>query len=79
MCGTFSDWKKIPMVKSHKDFVALINLPVGEHQYKFMVDDQWMHDANQPTVKNEIGTKNNVIKVIEVSVLPILIFKQTIR
>jgi len=63
VCGTFSDWKKIPMVKSHKDFVALINLPVGEHQYKFMVDDQWMHDANQPTVNNEIGTKNNVIKI----------------
>ena len=34
VCGTFSDWKKIPMVKSQKDFVALIDLPVGEHQYK---------------------------------------------
>ena len=32
VCGTFSEWKPIPMVKSQKDFVALIDLPVGEHQ-----------------------------------------------
>jgi len=63
VCGTFSDWKPIPMVKSQKDFVALIDLPVGEHQYKFLVDEEWVHDANQPAVKNEIGSKNNVIKI----------------
>jgi len=63
VCGSFSEWKKIPMVKSQKDFVALINLPVGEHQYKFLVDDEWLHDTNQPAVKNEIGSKNNVIKI----------------
>jgi len=51
------------MVKSQKDFVALIDLPVGEHQYKFFVDDTWTHDSNLPTVKNEMGTKNNVIKI----------------
>lgn len=63
ICGTFSDWKRIPMVKSQKDFVALIDLPVGEHQYKFVVDDEWVLDHNQPTVKDEEGTKNNVIKI----------------
>ncbi len=31
VCGTFSNWKKIPMVKSQKDFVALI----GEHRFSF--------------------------------------------
>lgn len=38
--GTFSDWKPIPMVKSHGDFVTIIDLPEGEHQYKFYVDDE---------------------------------------
>lgn len=63
VCGTFSNWKKIPMVKSQKDFVALIDLPVGEHQYKFFVDETWTHDSNLPTVRNELGSKNNVIKI----------------
>jgi len=63
VCGTFSEWKKIPMVKSQKDFVALIDLPVGDHQYKFMVDGDWIHDSNQPTVNTEEGTKNNVIQI----------------
>ena len=51
------------MVKSQKDFVALIDLPVGDHQYKFVVDGDWVHDTSQPTVATDEGTKNNVIQV----------------
>lgn len=43
--GTFSEWKAIPMVKSHGDFVTIIDLPEGEHEYKFYVDGEWKHDA----------------------------------
>lgn len=32
------------MVKSHGDFVTIIDLPEGEHQYKFYVDGEWKHD-----------------------------------
>lgn len=42
--GTFSDWTPLPMVKSHGDFVTIIDLPEGEHQYKFCVDGEWKHD-----------------------------------
>nr|ALS04438.1 AGAP008195-PA [Acartia pacifica] len=63
VCGTFSEWAKIPMVKSQKDFVALIDLPVGEHQYKFMVDGQMVHDNNLPTVNTDQGDKNNYIQI----------------
>jgi hypothetical protein len=42
--GTFNDWKTLPMVKSHGDFVTIIDLPEGEHQYKFFVDGEWRHD-----------------------------------
>ena len=52
------------MVKSQKDFVALIDLPVGEHQYKFLVDGEHMHDEKLPTVNTKDGHKNNLIQVI---------------
>lgn len=42
--GTFTEWKTLPMVKSHGDFVTIIDLPEGEHQYKFFVDGEWKHD-----------------------------------
>lgn len=42
--GTFSEWKTIPMVRSHGDFVTIIDLPEGDHQYKFCVDGEWKHD-----------------------------------
>ncbi|VEL16506.1 unnamed protein product, partial [Protopolystoma xenopodis] len=46
--GTFNGWKaKIPMVKSKHNFYTIIDLPEGEHQYKFIVDGQWKLDHNQ--------------------------------
>ncbi|EEC15614.1 5-AMP-activated protein kinase, beta subunit, putative [Ixodes scapularis] len=39
--GTFTNWKPIPMVHSHGDFVVILDVPEGDHQYKFMVDGQW--------------------------------------
>lgn len=42
--GTFSEWKVLPMVRSHGDFVTIIDLPEGDHEYKFYVDGEWRHD-----------------------------------
>jgi len=61
--GTFSNWKTIPMVKSHGDFVTIVDLPEGEHEYKFLVDGEWMHDPTEPQTDNGIGSKNNIITV----------------
>lgn len=61
--GTFSEWKTIPMVKSHGDFVTIIDLPEGEHQYKFCVDGEWKNDPRSKVVENENGYKNNQILV----------------
>ena len=58
VAGTFSKWEKIPMVKSQKDFVALVDLPVGEHQFKYFVDQKWTHDQGLPTTSNEVPSKN---------------------
>ncbi|XP_026281601.1 5'-AMP-activated protein kinase subunit beta-1 isoform X3 [Frankliniella occidentalis] len=61
--GTFTEWKVIPMVKSHGDFVTIIDLPEGEHQYKFMVDGEWKHDPSVKIIHNDVGTKNNMVSV----------------
>lgn len=34
-------------LQSHNDFVAILDLPEGEHQYKFFVDGQWVHDISE--------------------------------
>ncbi|KAK0079512.1 hypothetical protein PV325_001165 [Microctonus aethiopoides] len=61
--GTFSEWKTLPMVKSHGDFVTIIDLPEGEHQYKFCVDGEWRHDPGLRIVDNGSGAKNNLVSV----------------
>ncbi|XP_072030915.1 5'-AMP-activated protein kinase subunit beta-2-like [Amphiura filiformis] len=62
--GSFNNWRsKIPMNKSHGDFTAIVDLPEGEHQYKFHVDGSWVHDTKQPIQSNEFGTVNNMVKV----------------
>lgn len=61
--GTFSDWRSLPMVRSHGDFVTIIDLPEGDHQYKFCVDGEWKHDPKLKNIDNDIGTKNNLVSV----------------
>ncbi|XP_054837246.1 5'-AMP-activated protein kinase subunit beta-2 [Eublepharis macularius] len=62
--GSFNNWStKIPLIKSHNDFVAILDLPEGEHQYKFFVDGQWVHDPNEPVITSQMGTINNLIHV----------------
>uniref|UniRef100_A0A3B3TBL2 Protein kinase AMP-activated non-catalytic subunit beta 2 n=2 Tax=Paramormyrops kingsleyae TaxID=1676925 RepID=A0A3B3TBL2_9TELE len=64
IAGSFNNWStKIPLNKSHNDFVAILDLPEGEHQYKFFVDGQWMHDPSEPVVTSQLGTINNLIHV----------------
>ncbi|KAG2461823.1 AAKB2 kinase, partial [Polypterus senegalus] len=64
IAGSFNNWStKIPLNKSHNDFVAILDLPEGEHQYKFFVDGQWVHDPSEPVVTSQLGTINNLIQV----------------
>ncbi|KAM8849384.1 5'-AMP-activated protein kinase subunit beta-2 isoform 1-T3 [Spinachia spinachia] len=64
IAGSFNNWStKIPLNKSHNDFVAILDLPEGEHQYKFFVDGQWVHDSSEAVVTSQLGTINNLIHV----------------
>ncbi|XP_039078555.1 LOW QUALITY PROTEIN: 5'-AMP-activated protein kinase subunit beta-1-like [Hyaena hyaena] len=58
---SFNNWSKLPLTRSHNNFnnfVAILDLPEGEHQYKFFVDGQWTHDPSEPIVTSQLGTVN---------------------
>ncbi|XP_062310888.1 5'-AMP-activated protein kinase subunit beta-1b [Osmerus eperlanus] len=62
--GSFNNWAtKIPLNKSQNNFVAIMDLPEGEHQYKFCVDGQWTLDPTGAVITTKTGTVNNVIQV----------------
>ncbi|KAF3696091.1 5'-AMP-activated protein kinase subunit beta-1 [Channa argus] len=62
--GSFNNWaSKIPLNRSQKNFVAIVDLPEGEHQYKFCVDGQWTLDPTGAVMTSKTGTVNNVIHV----------------
>jgi len=64
LIGTFTNWQeKVPMVKSDGDHVAIVDLPEGEHQYKFVIDNKWEHDPNQSCIDDNFNGKNNVVMV----------------
>ena len=50
------------MNRSTKDFVAIVDLQEGEHEYKFFADGEWVTDKAVETIENPEGTKNNVIR-----------------
>ncbi|VDL77974.1 unnamed protein product [Nippostrongylus brasiliensis] len=58
ICGSWDGWRqKIPLVKSANDF--------SHHEYKFMVDNKWVVDDNQPKTNNNLGGENNVMSIDE--------------
>jgi hypothetical protein len=40
---------------SHGDFYTIINLPEGDHQYKFSVDGTWQHNASEVNKTKILG------------------------
>ena len=67
LVGNFNDWdqKRHPMQNDGNGLWSkTVMLPKGSHQYKFLVDNQWMQDPdNDKLAPNEFGTHNNVIDV----------------
>ncbi|XP_076442626.1 5'-AMP-activated protein kinase subunit beta-2-like isoform X2 [Babylonia areolata] len=64
VAGSFNSWKgKIPLAKSHGDFYTIVDLPEGEHEYKFYVDGQWVLNPHEPSSPNGVGNQNNKVLV----------------
>ena len=62
--GTFNDWQKLRMNKSAKDFVAIVELAEGNHEYKFLVDGEWVNDPNSPVVETSTGERSDSSTVV---------------
>lgn len=66
--GSFDNWKaKIPLVRSHGDFYTIVDLPEGEHQYKFLVDGQWQCDNKE--VRYNFSIKSALYRVFLIFLL----------
>lgn len=68
LAGTFNRWDPgtTPLGRVGDDGVwtVTLGLPVGQHQYAFVVDGQrWVVDPAAPAVDDGFGRKNNVVSV----------------
>jgi 1,4-alpha-glucan branching enzyme len=69
LAGDFNDWNPTGrrMVKGKGGtFRARLQLPPGRYEYKFVVDDAWVLDAEAPEhATNSFGSINSVVVVAD--------------
>ena len=68
LVGDFTDWEARPipmdrMKPRSRTFGAIVDLPPGTYQYKYIVDGEWVEDPKADSVPNEFGTSNSVITI----------------
>src|SRR5688572_550355 len=66
--GSFCDWRTDahPLKKDKRGvWKATVSLPLGRHEYRFVVDGNWRDDPECPErVANSYGTENCVLHVL---------------
>ena len=64
VAGDFSEWEPVRMRKRDGAFAVTVPLDAGNHQYKFILNDQWQTDPdNEHCAVSELGTVNSVAMV----------------
>jgi 1,4-alpha-glucan branching enzyme len=67
LVGDFTQWEKSPIsLRKAADGIwrITVELPPGEHHYRFLVDGQWRDDPESVwRVQNPYGTQNSVRQV----------------
>ncbi|MCF7918836.1 MAG: glycogen-binding domain-containing protein [Candidatus Cloacimonetes bacterium] len=67
LAGSFNDWSTTadPMQKqSDGSWMVIMDLPEGSHSYKFVIDGNWMYDAENPlTIDDGYGGSNSLVEV----------------
>ena len=60
--GSFCNWKQFFLMKKNSEgkFLLTLDLPKGNHQYKFKVDNQWKFNDKFPICNNS-GNINNYL------------------
>lgn len=64
VAGSFNNWNQSQYLfaKVGGQWVCKINLPPGKHEYKFIVDGDWLIDpGNDNTQRDERGHENSII------------------
>ncbi len=64
LAGSFNDWNAgaAPMTRSADGvWTIVVPLTAGEHQYKFVVDGQWVADPENPVTGGDFG--NSLVKI----------------
>ena len=68
VAGSFNDWQQQPLTpgsgKGTVKFSRILFLTPGTHQYKFVINGEWLLDPTcQETVPNEHGNQNSLLQV----------------
>lgn len=68
LAGTFNNWNtathRLTWKNGIRKHTTTILLPVGRHEYKFVVDNAWQCDPACPDrAPNQQGTLNSVIEI----------------
>jgi hypothetical protein len=65
LAGDFTDWKAkaIEMKKEKGVWFCSLEIPKGEHQYKFIVEDVWVTDPKNPLIARENKNINSKLIV----------------
>lgn len=68
IAGSFNAWNPVLSELRHNESLGIFELycklPAGSYEYKVVVDGEWGLDPHNPTsVKNGIGSQNNVVRV----------------
>ena len=66
IAGSFNNWDamKTPMQLDSNAWKVSIPLPPGRHEYRFVVDGQWISDPEaKENVQNGYGSENSVITI----------------
>lgn len=64
--GDFNNWKKDPCISlsGNGKWARKVPLRPGQYHYRFIVDDQWITDPENPSLeRNPFGEFNSLIKV----------------
>ena len=68
IAGCFNGWdptaRRMKRVRKGKDeFVAVLELEPGRHEFRYVVDGEWVCCPSAPRVPNDQGTENSVVEV----------------
>lgn len=64
--GSWDDWDAkdvLTRAPGSGEYSAVLSLPVGLYQYKFVVDGNWQHNPSLPTTTDAHGNLNNIADV----------------